>query len=189
MRIQILRKVLLTGVEIGLVGACVLATAASAGEQASNGQQSISKSLGLYAFPAKQQTAKQQETDELECFAWARNQSGFDPLTANAANQTAAAKPTAPANDPGAGKIVGGAVAGTAIGAIAGDAGKGAAIGATAGAFRGGAARRDAAAAAQADKQKADAANAQAKANVAQQRADYNKAFGACLEGKGYTVK
>lgn len=173
---------------MGIAGACMLGAAALAADSAAPGQQSISKSLGLYAFPAKQQTAKQQEADELECFSWARNQSGFDPISANAA-APAAAKPAAPQGDPGAGKVVGGAVAGTAIGAIAGDAGKGAAIGATAGAFKGAAARRDAAAAAQAEKQKADAANNQAKADLGKQRADYNKAYSACLEGKGYTVK
>ena len=33
------------------------------------------------------------------------------------------------------------------------------------------------------------AAEQQAQAAIAQQKATYNKAFSACMEGKGYTVK
>ncbi|HUL18662.1 MAG TPA: hypothetical protein VLV29_05285, partial [Steroidobacteraceae bacterium] len=83
---------------------------------------------------------------------------------------------------------------GTAVGAIAGDTGKGAAIGATTGAFAGAGQRRQAKSQAAATQQQqqaaADQAAAQAAAaSVAQQKSDYNKAFSACMEGKGYTVK
>jgi hypothetical protein len=47
----------------------------------------------------------------------------------------------------------------------------------------GGAARRQARRDAQAQAQQ------QADASVAQQKATYNKAFSACMEGKGYTIK
>jgi hypothetical protein len=40
-----------------------------------------------------------------------------------------------------------------------------------------------------AQQQASDAAQQQAEASVAQQKATYNKAFSACMEGKGYTVK
>ena len=77
----------------------------------------------------------------------------------------------------------GGAVAGTAIGAIAGDAGKGAAIGATAGAMRGMKSGR------QAQAQQNQHAQAQATATEEEIKNSFIKAFSACLEGKGYTVK
>ncbi len=42
--------------------------------------QSISQSLGLYVFPAKDQNAATQEADETACFKWAKEQSGYDPM-------------------------------------------------------------------------------------------------------------
>jgi hypothetical protein len=69
------------------------------------------------------------------------------------------------------------------IGAIAGDAGKGAAIGAAAGTMAGGAQKR------QARRQAQEGASQQAQVSVEQQKATYNKAFSACMEGKGYTIK
>ena len=72
-----------------------------------------------------------------------------------------------------------GAVGGVAIGAIAGDAGKGAAIGAIAGTLAGGMkARKNK----EAQQQQAE----QAKAGTLQH---FNKAFGVCMEGRGYAVK
>ena len=72
---------------------------------------------------------------------------------------------------------------GTAVGAIAGNTGKGAAIGATMGVFSGAGARHQAKQQAAAQQQQA------AQASVAEQKGTYNRAFAACLEGKGYTVK
>jgi hypothetical protein len=76
-----------------------------------------------------------------------------------------------------------GAVAGTAIGAIAGNTGKGAAIGAVAGAMGGLRAPRQAEE--QAATQGAQRAQVQNKAALD----TFKKAAGACLEGRGYTVK
>ena len=91
----------------------------------------ISKTAGLFVYPAKGQSQKQQKKDEYECYVWAIDQSGIDPLN------TPKVEAPAPQTGPTGGAVVGaakGAAAGAAIGAIAGDAGKGAAIGATAGA-------------------------------------------------------
>jgi hypothetical protein len=41
---------------------------------------SLAKSVGLYVFPAKNQTADQQSKDESECYKWAIQQSGYDPI-------------------------------------------------------------------------------------------------------------
>jgi len=94
----------------------------------------ISQEMNLYVFPSKGQTQQQQKVDEFECYKWAIEQSGIDPL--NPPKVEAAPVQTGPTGGAvkGAAK---GAAAGVAIGAIAGDAGKGAAIGATAGAMAG----------------------------------------------------
>jgi hypothetical protein len=143
-------------------------------------------------FPAKNQTTTQQSSDEGACFDWAKSQTGIDPMNI---------KPPAPsqpsqqqaANSGGGQRVAGaarGAAGGAAIGAIAGDAGTGAAAGAAAGVLAGGARKRQAQKeqAAQQQQQQA-AADQQAQAAIAQQKATYNKAFSACMEGKGYTVK
>ncbi len=95
---------------------------------------SIAKSLGIYVFPAKKQSAEQQSQDEYECYKWAVEQSGYDPINPTKVE----AKQVDTSNDGSAVRgAARGAAAGVAIGAIAGDAGKGAAIGAAAGAIRG----------------------------------------------------
>ncbi len=140
----------------------------------------ISSGLKLYVFPAKNQTKDQQKKDEFECYKWAMEQSGIDPLNLPKV-QTAA-----PQTGPTGGGVVGaakGAAAGVAIGAIAGDAGKGAAIGAVAGGLAG---RRQGKMAQAGANQKATSdAAAQEKAT----KESFTKGFSACLEGKGYTIK
>ena len=42
--------------------------------------QGIASSLGLYVFPANNQDTATQEADEMECFKWAKQQTGYDPL-------------------------------------------------------------------------------------------------------------
>ena len=140
----------------------------------------ISQEMKLYVFPSKGQTQQQQKIDEFECYKWAIEQSGIDPL--NPPKVEAAPVQTGPTGGAVKG-AAGGAVAGAAIGAIAGDAGKGAAIGATAGAMRG--VRKGKEAQAQQNQQ------AQANAAAADQakKDSFQKAFSVCMEGKGYTIK
>jgi hypothetical protein len=140
----------------------------------------ISQTMKLYVYPAKNQSKQQQKVDEFECYKWAVEQSGIDPL-----NLPKVEAPP-PQTGPTGGAVKGaakGAAAGVAIGAIAGDAGKGAAIGATAGALAG----RKQGKQAQAQQNKAAQDNA-AKSEQAMIES-YNKAFSVCIEGKGYTVK
>ena len=40
----------------------------------------IAKSLGLYVFPTNNQDAATQDADEVACFKWAKEQTGYDPL-------------------------------------------------------------------------------------------------------------
>ena len=140
----------------------------------------ISQSMKLYVYPAKGQSKQQQKVDEFECYKWAVEQSGIDPL--NLPKVQAAPPQTGPTGGAvkGAAK---GAAAGAAIGAIAGDAGKGAAIGATAGAMS---VRRQGK---QAQAQQNQKAQSDAAAQEQAMKDSYNKAFSVCIEGKGYTIK
>ena len=139
----------------------------------------ISQSLGLFLYPTNGQSQQQQKVDEFECYKWAMEQTGIDPLNLPEVEAQMQTGPTGGAVR-GAAR---GAAAGAAIGAIAGDAGKGAAIGATAGAMGG--LRGGRAAQAQQNQQ----AQANAAAAEAELKNTYIKAFSACIEGKGYTVK
>jgi hypothetical protein len=140
-------------------------------------QQSISSSLGIVPYPSKGQSPSQQNKDEGECYAWAKQQTGIDPV----AVANAPPPPSGPATGGGE-RVRGaarGAAGGAAVGAIAGDTGKGAAAGAVVGTMAGGRQARQ--------NQKAQQQQAQdAKAGTIQH---FNKAFGACMEGKGYVVK
>ncbi len=155
-------------------------------------QASLSSSLGVYVFPAKNQTAQTQSADEGSCYGWARTQTGIDPMAVKPA--TDAAQAHAAASSAGNGAVVkgtvGGAAGGAAIGAIAGNPGRGAEIGAGVG-LLGGIAKRHAEmqAAAQQQQQQQTAAAQKAQTSMAQQKATYNKAYSACMEGKGYTVR
>jgi hypothetical protein len=128
-------------------------------------------------YPAKGQSAQQQNKDNYECYAWAKQTTGVDP----AGPPPSVAPP--PQSSWGGGHRLGGAargaLGGAAIGAIAGDAGQGAAIGAVAGTMAGGyRARRD-----------RDQSIKDAQAQQGQVMNTYYRAFGACMEGRGYSIK
>jgi predicted lipid-binding transport protein (Tim44 family) len=140
-----------------------------------------------FVYPERGQSPQQQQQDRGQCYSWAAQQSGFDPATARVN-----APPPPPPNQQvvGSGAMAGGAMRGAAVGAvggaIAGDAGKGAAIGAGAGALLGGMRRRQ-----EIDQQNAAYQNqvAQQHGAVAQGQANYDRAFAACMAGRGYTVR
>lgn len=146
-----------------------------------------SASLGLYVFPAKGQTPDQQKQDESACYAWANEQSGIDPTKVSANTDSAKKAGAAQADSATAGAGVrgaaGGAAGGAVVGGIAGDAGEGAAIGAVVGVARGRKAKK------QAKKQAEQQAVQQANAQAAATKDSFKKAYSACIEGKGYTVK
>ena len=143
--------------------------------------------LGLAVYPAKGQDAAQQGKDENECYAWARQQTGIDPTVATAA---------APVEAKRGGAVRGaarGAAKGAAVGAVGDDdhvrddgnldAGEGAGAGAAVGAVRGRRAQK------KAQKQAEAKAEETAKATDATSKDTFKKSWGACLEGKGYSVK
>jgi len=131
----------------------------------------------LFVFPNEGQTREQQEKDEFQCMRLARERSGFDPM----------ATPTATRAQPqteggvlgGAGR---GALLGTAVGAIAGDTRRGALMGAAGGGLMGGMRRNDS------QRQQDQWAREQA-AIYQRDRDNFNRAFTACMEARGYTVR
>ena len=140
----------------------------------------ISNEMKVYVFPSKNQSQQQQKKDEFDCYKWAMDQTGYDPMNPTKVQATPAE------TGPTGGAVKGGAkgaAAGVAIGAIAGDAGKGAAIGAVAGGLAG---RRQGK---QAQAQQNQQAQATATKTEQDMKNDYVKAFSACIEGKGYTIK
>mgnify|MGYP001824793954 FL=1 len=139
----------------------------------------VSNKVGLYVFPAKGQSATQQEDDESYCYKWGVQQSGIDPL--NPPQVQAAQVQTGPDGSAVRGAARG-ALAGVAIGAIAGDAGTGAAIGAATGGIGGHRASRIGRA------QQQQVNNAEAQYTQADMMNSFKKAYSACLSGKGYTV-
>jgi len=140
----------------------------------------LAQGLGLFVFPANGQTPDQQGSDEYECYKWAMQQTGYNPLDPP---EIKAEQVDTSVDGTAVVGAAGGAAAGAAIGAIAGDAGKGAAIGAVVGGLRGRRAKKYGDAVEQQQNDKAAAQQSEELMN------NFKKAFSVCLEGKGYTVK
>lgn len=144
----------------------------------------------MIIYPAKGQSPEQQKKDEAECYTWAKGQTGYDPAQAS----QSVAPPPPPPQQPVGGERARGAMRGAIGGAVIGeivddDAGKGAGVGAVVGTMAGGARQRQKQAAnQQAAAQQQQAAAQQQQAAAAQQQ-NFQRAYGACFEGRGYTVK
>ncbi|MBI4628633.1 MAG: hypothetical protein HY729_07990 [Candidatus Rokubacteria bacterium] len=113
----------------------------------------------VYAYPAGGQSAEQVSRDQAECQAWAKQQTGFDPVTDTAKGA-------------GIGAAIGaltGAAAGAAIGAATGNPGRGAAIGAATGGIGG--------------------LGVGGALGYTKTKQGYDRAYAACMESHGYKVK
>ena len=139
----------------------------------------------IFIYPNSGQDKAQQDRDRYECHSWAVGQTGFDPSRAGLD------VPVPPAESADRGRplrgAVGGAALGVAVGAITGsNIGKSALIGGGAGLLGSGLKNRR-------DKKKAEQAYEADLAASQQYRtaktAAYDRAIGACLEGRNYTVK
>jgi outer membrane lipoprotein SlyB len=134
-------------------------------------------------FPAKGQSQDQMEKDKFSCYQWARDETGFDPM------QTSTASTPPPQQQAGRGGALKGAAVGAGAGALikkSGSRSKGAGTGALVGGVLGGARqsqqnRQDQQARQQWEQQQAN--------EYAHKRNAYNRAFSACMESKGYTMK
>src|SRR5262249_29232078 len=126
-------------------------------------------------YPAKGQTAEQQERDQFECHEWATKETGVDPVAL--AEQKLAAPNPSPE---------GGAAASAGIGAL-----RGAAEGdAAAGAARGfGIGRMVCVLRAKRQLREQQSATTEEGAAVHSKLDKYDRAYSACLTGRGYTVQ
>ncbi len=134
----------------------------------------------LFVYPKSGQTQEQQDKDTYECYGFAKNNSGFDPMAAPTASSPK------PEEEGGVGRgALGGALLGAAVGAIAdgGDgAATGAAIGGIGGGLFGGMKNRN-------SRQEQEDWERQQQQQYASGRNNYNRAFAACMEGRDYTVR
>ncbi len=136
-------------------------------------------SFGLYVYPNKGQSESEQSGDESICYKSAVAKTGIDP-----ANLQPVPLPQPSAHQGGAVRgAARGAAAGSIIGAISGNAGNGAAIGAAAGGMHGYASQR------RLNDAQEHYAKASVQAQQSQQVTTFKRAYEACLQSKGYTVK
>jgi hypothetical protein len=129
-----------------------------------------------FIFPNDGQDQEQQDMDEFQCIRISRDRTGFDPMA------TPTATTRAPETQGGAvGGAARGALLGTAVGAVSGNAGRGLRTGAAAGGLMGGMRRADSNA-------RQDQWAREETANYQRNRANWTRAFTACMESRGYTV-
>jgi len=145
------------------------------------GFSTVALASDFYIYPKNNQDAQQQQQDDNECYVWARNQTGFDPMAA----PTATSAPPPQAESGADGTMARGALRGAALGGIVGgssdDAWKGAAAGALVGGFR----KRDRQK--QQEQQQEQYQQDQA-AQYQQQRNSYDRAYKGCMEARNYSL-
>ena len=116
--------------------------------------------MAQQVYPQRGQSPQQQQRDENECSNWATQQTGHRPSGSSSSDGGIISD-----------RALRGAARGAGIGAIGGliggDAGTGAAVGAAVGGITGGIRNHD---------EKA-------------QRQEFDRAFAACMEGRGYSVR
>ncbi len=141
----------------------------------------------LFVYPAKGQSKDQTEQDKYQCYQFAKQETGFDPM---ARPTTSTPRPAREKETWGTGQgAVGGALLGAGAGALLGG-GDGAVTGAVVGGVGGGAMghmrRSD-------QKRREDARQRdweqRETSRYSSGRNSYERAYAACLEGRGYTVR
>jgi hypothetical protein len=174
---------------------------------------SVVEAADLYAYPNAGQSQEQQSQDRFECHQWATRESGYDPSSPTPRPDYGySSPPPPPEQDSGGflnmgdggffegggmlGDAATGAGLGAAGGAIAGDVGEGAAIGALAGTVFG-ALNRSSSNSKQQQQQAEYDRQRYAEYQYQRQRAadeqyrqreNYNRAYGACMRARNYTV-
>jgi predicted lipid-binding transport protein (Tim44 family) len=137
----------------------------------------IAHGQDLFVFPNDGQSQDQQDMDTFQCQRDATNRTGFDPMA------TPQASTPAPQQQGGVvGGAARGALLGGAIGAATGNTRQGLRAGAAGGGVLGGMRRADS------NRQQEEWARREA-ANYQRNRDNWNRAFTACMEARGYTVR
>ena len=141
---------------------------------------------GMYVFPKQGQSQQQQFSDDGECRSWAIRETGVDPAYLQGQMAMLSNQP-AQRDMPVARGALRGVAAGAAMGGIRNNmdegAGRGATMGVTYGAMKGMANRRD-----MVRQESANQANQQ-MAGLQASQDSYMRAFAACMDAKGYSVK
>ena len=141
----------------------------------------------LFVYPAKGQSKDQTEQDKYACYQFAKDETGFDPMS----QPTTSSPPPAKEKETwGTGQgAIGGALLGAGVGALAGGksgAGTGALIGGVGGGAIGHMRRSD-------QKRREETRyrdwEQRETSRYARGRDSYERAYAACLEGRGYTVR
>lgn len=140
----------------------------------------VTQASDLTIYPAKDQSAEQQEKDKFECYTWAKKDSGFDPMAVPKATTAA------PTTEKKKGGVAKGAAVGAIGGKVLGSSSKTTKKSAAAGALVGGARQSSSNKKAEQERQQWEQKET---ANYANNRNNYNRAYAACLEGRGYSVK
>lgn len=139
----------------------------------------------FFVYPAKGQSPEQTEKDKFECYNWAKNETGFDPMQMPTATRPPPQKEQERMGAVG-GAATGAVVGGIASGILGGDVGTAAAAGAVGGGLIGGMRRSD-------QRKREEAAQRQWEQEQTQKyasgRSAYNRAYVACLDARGYSVK
>lgn len=139
----------------------------------------VSAASEVIVFPAQGQSNEQMEKDKNTCSQWAKKETGFDPMVLPKASTPP------PSSEKKSGGVAKGGVAGAVVGGIVGGS-SGAKKGLAAGGLAGGVSQKSSNN--KTEKAKKDWEQKEAQ-NYADNRNKYNRAFSACIEGKGYTVK
>jgi hypothetical protein len=143
----------------------------------------------VYFYPAKGQTPERQSRDQYECYNWAIQKTGFDPSQSSIPTERRVK--VVPMPPPGHDTAVM-AIAGAVLGAlIAGPrhAGTGALIGAGSGAVIGATSDISRQQYAQQMDEAYNRPNQALDTRYETKANDFRRAMGACLEGRGYSVK
>lgn len=143
----------------------------------------------VYFYPKLGQSVEQQSRDHYECYNWAVKQTGFDPSMASLPpEKRIKVVPMPPPGHDTATFAIAGAVLGALLGGprhAAGGALIGAAGGAIAGAASDSVRQENAQQLEEAYVRRNQAINAQFQ----QKELEFRRAMGACLDGRGYSVK
>jgi hypothetical protein len=134
-----------------------------------------------YVYPNAGQSQEQQQLDQQQCYQFAKQNTGFDPM----AMPTTSAPPPPQDNRSAGGTALRGAGLGAVVGAIADGsdgAKKGAAIGGASGLLFGGARANQ-------NQKQQQQWEQQQQQQYLNNRNNYNRAFAACMEGRNYTVR
>jgi hypothetical protein len=141
----------------------------------------------VFVYPAKGQSDQQMQKDEAECSQWATQQTGFDPTAPAPLPPDGSQKGTTTSAGKGAAR---GAAVGAAVGVISHDhnpwdhdALEGAAKGAIVGGVIGGVRKHH-----QEKKKAKEKEKEQKYQQYLDDKNQFNRAYGTCLGGRGYSV-